>query len=157
MKTFTVTQVLQIAVQIEQNGIEFYRDYAKKAKGEDVELVFKRLAQDEEEHKQTYQNMLGKMNKLKKSGRFFGEYFDAYRKYAKGTIFKRTILRKEFNKLKTIREALDFGIKRELESITFYHEMSEVVPEKQYKMVKRIINEERKHVMTLLKLKAKFR
>ena len=56
-------------------------------------------------------------------------------------------------KLKDIISALEFGIRRELDSILYYQEMKNFVPEQQHSSIDRIIEEERNHFLELSGIK----
>jgi rubrerythrin len=63
---------------------------------------------------------------------------------------------KELAKIKDTIAALDFAIKRELDSILYYHEIKKFVPAAQYTAIDQIIAEERKHFSKLSAVKKQF-
>ena len=51
---------------------------------------------------------------------------------------------------------MDFAIKRELDSILYYHEIKRLVPVAQHAAIEQIIEEERKHFSALTEMKKRF-
>ena len=60
---------------------------------------------------------------------------------------------KQFSKVKNTIAALDFAIQRELDSILYYHEIKKLVPPAQHEILENIIEEERKHFLSLTEMK----
>ena len=74
-----------------------------------------------------------------------GEYAAYLRSYVDNNIiFTKEIMDKELAKVKDTIGAIDFAIKRELDSILYYHESKRLVPESQHAAIEKIIEEERK-------------
>ena len=49
--------------------------------------------------------------------------------------------------------AIDFAIRRELDSILYYHEIKEFIAKDQHESIDKIINEEREHFKMLSEMK----
>jgi rubrerythrin len=64
-------------------------------------------------------------------------------------VFKREDLEREWSDDKDLAGAIEFAIRKELDSILYYHEIKSFVEEHQHKMVDGIIAEERKHFVKL--------
>jgi rubrerythrin len=60
---------------------------------------------------------------------------------------------KQLSKIKDTSAALDFAIQRELDSILYYHEIKKLVPAAQHDAIEKIIEEERKHFLSLTAMK----
>jgi rubrerythrin len=68
-------------------------------------------------------------------------------------IFTKEIMDKQLAKIKNTKSALDFAIQRELDSILYYHEIKKLVPAAQHDTIEKIIEEERKHFLSLTEMK----
>lgn len=151
---FDISEVLQFAIRIEENGEDFYRKVAGKISDKEVKDLFIFLADEEVRHKNIFTKMLGKITKYEPPETYPGEYFQYLRAYADSIIFPPEIER-ELDTKGGVIKAIDFGIRRELDSIMYYLETKAVVPETQHSVMDRIIEEERSHFVRLSTLKEK--
>ncbi len=86
-----------------------------------------------------------------------GEYSAYLRAYVDNNIiFTKEAMDKELAKVKNTVSAFDFAIKRELDSILYYHEIKKLVPATQHATLEQIIDEERKHFTLLTEMKKSF-
>ncbi|HUT64721.1 MAG TPA: hypothetical protein VMZ05_01085, partial [Spirochaetota bacterium] len=68
-------------------------------------------------------------------------------------IFTDSALKKEVERITTVKEACEFGIRKELDSILYYQEIKNFVPENERDSIDAIIAEERHHFIKLTELK----
>ncbi len=153
MNIFDVTEIYQFAVQIEENGERFYRAMVEKFDDVKVKELFAFLADEEIRHEKVFKDMLAKLEDYNPQESYPGEYFDYLHAYADNLVFTLDQIEENIAKVKTIGEALQFAIGKELDTILYYHEMRNVVPDHQKKLVDDIIDEERKHVVQLTEMK----
>ena len=69
-------------------------------------------------------------------------------------IFTKEAMEKELTKIKDVPSALDFAIRREMDSILYYQEIKVFVSKDQHKVIDEIMAEERSHFETLSALRA---
>ena len=153
MNIFDVTEIYQFAVQIEENGEKFYRAMVEKFDDQKVKELFGFLAEEEVRHEKVFKEMLANIEEYNPQESYPGEYFDYLHAYADNLVFTLDKIDDGINSVTTVDEALQFAIGKELDTILYYHEMRNVVPEHQQKLVDDIINEERKHVVKLTEMK----
>ena len=151
---FDISEVLQFAITIEENGESFYRKVAAKVSDKEMKDLFTFLADEEVKHKKIFTDMVSKITKYEPPETYTGEYFQYLKAYAENIIFPPEIER-ELDTKGGIIKALDFGIRRELDSIMYYIETKNVVPETQHQIMDRIIEEERSHFVRLSIMKEK--
>ena len=151
---FDISEVLQFAITIEENGESFYRKVAAKVSDKEMKDLFTFLADEEVKHKKIFTEMVSKITKYEPPETYTGEYFQYLKAYAENIIFPPEIERELDSKGGTIK-ALDFGIRRELDSVMYYIETKNVVPETQHQIMDRIIEEERSHFVRLSIMKEK--
>ncbi|MBC8383552.1 MAG: ferritin family protein, partial [Candidatus Cloacimonetes bacterium] len=149
MNIFDVTEIYQFAVQIEENGEKFYRAMVEKFDEPKVKELFGLLAEEEVYHEKVFKEMLAKIEDYNPRESYPGEYFDYLHAYADNLVFTLDKIDEGIGSVHTVDEALQFAIGKELDTILYYHEMRNVVPEHQQKLVDDIIDEERKHVVKL--------
>ena len=148
---FNAGEVFQFAVRIEENGEKFYRRVAETAGDADVRSVFSFLADEEVKHRETFRELLSKIEDFKPTEMYPGEYFAYLKAYADQIIFSSK-LDEDLPERADASSAVEFGIRRELDSILYYLEMKNVVPEGHRETVDRIVQEERKHFAKLSRL-----
>jgi len=157
MGVFEASDIVQIAVRIEENGVNFYKFAEQIAKQEEAKKIFAQLAAAEVQHKKTFEGIFAKMDKTNPPESYEGEYGAYLRDYVDNNIiFTKEVMDKELAKIKDTVSALDFAIKREMDSILYYHEIKRFVPTAQHATLDQIIEEERKHVSMLSAIKQKF-
>ncbi|MBN2017248.1 MAG: ferritin family protein [Candidatus Cloacimonetes bacterium] len=153
MNIFDVTEIYQFAVQIEENGEKFYRAMVEKFDDPKVKELFDFLAIEEVRHEKVFKEMLAKIEDYNPQESYPGEYFDYLHAYADNLVFTIDKIDEGIESVNTVDEALQFAIGKELDTILYYHEMRNVVPKHQQKLVDDIIDEERKHVVQLTEMK----
>ncbi|MCX7916816.1 MAG: ferritin family protein [bacterium] len=148
---FNISEIYQFAIKIEENGEIFYRKVAQNTKNKEVSDLFIFLADEEVRHKRIFEEHLSKIEKYEPPEIYPGEYFAYLKAYAEELIFPKNI-EKEL-KREDILEAINFGIRRELDSIMYYLEIKDLIPETQHLELDKIIKEERSHFVRLSNLK----
>jgi rubrerythrin len=152
---FSARDIVQFAVRIEENGAAFYRYAVKIADNKDARALFSRLAADEDTHRRTFRTIQAEIEAAHTPpGSLTGEYEAYLHSYVdNNVVFNAAALDKELAVVKDTGGALEFAIRRELDSIAFYNEVKPIIPPPQQAIVDRIIAEERQHFTTLVDLK----
>jgi rubrerythrin len=153
MSILTTGEVVELAVRIEENGHNFYKSFARTLKNEQERSLFEFLAEEELKHLAVFKKMLGDAGASKPRLNYPDEYSTYLRAYADNLIFTEGSLKKEIEKIQDVRSALDFGIRRELDSILYYQEMKSFVPVDDADRIDGIIREERAHFLKLTGMK----
>jgi Uncharacterized conserved protein, COG1633 len=148
-----ISEVYQIAMKIEENGIKFYSSWSKKVKDKKLKDIFLALTEAEVEHKKIFDKMLKEIESYEPKEVYTEEYFQYLRAYADGLIFDMKEIEKKSKQIKSVQKALDFAIGREKDSILYYQEVKNILPSHQHKELEKIINEERKHFLDLTHIK----
>ncbi|MFN7171029.1 MAG: ferritin-like domain-containing protein, partial [Candidatus Omnitrophota bacterium] len=132
MNVLGASEVLEFAIRIEENGEIFYREVSKKVEQRKVKDLFNFLAEEEVKHRKVFEEMLSQIENYQPPESYPGEYFAYLRAYAEGHIFtkekKGALMAK---KMHTAKEAIDFAMEIELDSILYYLETKNLVPEHQ--------------------------
>ena len=149
---FNASEIFQFAVRIEENGEIFYRKVADLSDNTNLKNLFTFLADEEVKHKEKFEDLLSKIEKYEPAETYPGEYFAYLKAYADQIVFSSMINRELGEKIDPV-SAVEFGIRRELDSILYYLEVKKVVPEPQQHLIEDIINEERGHFLKLSNLK----
>ena len=149
--SFAVSEIVEIGVQIEINGRDFYQKAAEKTKDFGVKEIFEWLGKEEEDHISTFQKILNSVHKYEPGGAYPDEYFAYMNTLAEGHVFT-----KEHTGLSIAEntvsddDAIGLGIKFEEESIIFYEEMKKVVSAGDQILLDQLIDQEKEHLQKLL-------
>ncbi len=153
MSIFNAGEIVDLAVKIEENGLHFYRSFANTLDSDKAKSVFNLLADEESKHRETFSKMLQSVEKYEPPTSYPDEYFAYLQAYADNVIFTPDDLKRKVESISSSRDAIEFGIRRELDSILYYQEMKSFVPESQKDTVDKIIAEERNHFLKLSSMK----
>ncbi|MBU1871236.1 MAG: ferritin family protein [Candidatus Omnitrophica bacterium] len=152
---FAGSELVELGVQIENNGRDFYNTVAKQAKSEKAKEIFQYLAGEEEKHIVVFGKILDSLEKYEPAESYQGEYFTYMNTLASEQIFTQKDKGTQVaQKTKSDQEAIDLGIGFEKDSIIFYEGMRKVIPEYDHKIVDELIQQEHKHLKQLSDLKS---
>ncbi len=147
MPKILFSKIIEFATGIEEDGHDYYKKIASKIKDQNVKQIFNSLAEAELRHKKIFNNMLSDKKVEINTDLFPEEY---YFEYASKVIFDNDKLSNEYEMIETPIDALDFGIRRELDTILYYQELNRMLKEDNIiNQVENIIKEERRHFMKL--------
>jgi len=151
---FAASEIVELGIQIEKNGRDFYNTLIKQSKNQKAVSVFKHLAGEEEKHIVVFQAILDKVAKYEPPEAYPGEYFAYISALAGDYVFTKKDKGKEAAQgTKSDLEAIDLGIGFEKDSILLYEGMKKVVPEYDVKIVNELIAQEQNHLKQLVDLK----
>jgi rubrerythrin len=157
MQVFAASDIVEVAIRIEENGIIFYKFAEQLAKKEDEKKLFAYLADAEAAHKRTFEKFFAAMEKYNPPEQYAGEYSAYLRNYVDNNIiFTKEVMDKQLANVKDTAGAFDFAMQRELDSILYYHEIKNLVPAAQHDAIEKIIEEERKHYALLCDMKKRY-
>jgi len=153
---FSGSELVNIAIGIEKSGLAFYQSLAKAETHEMARDAYKHLAEMEEKHIGTFQSMLDAVGGYK-TPEMYTEEYDLYLKaLVDSAVFTDDKVAREMaEKVTGSAEAIQIGLGAEKDSILFYSEMRNLVPQRDREVVERIIEEEKTHLRQLSDLKKK--
>ena len=154
---FEASDIFEIAMRIEENGSNFYRYAVQVVGDEEAKAMFEFLAGEEDAHKETFKKLLSGIERHDAPESYPGEYGAYLREYADNQlIFTKEIMDREMAGIKDTISAIEFAIRRELDSILYYQEIKGFISKHQHDEIDKIINEERKHFKILSERKKKY-
>ncbi len=150
---FSGSELVNIAIEIEKNGLAFYSTLAQKAATPASKQIFDYLAEQEERHRALFEGMQEGAGKQPLDA--LSEEYDAYLKALADGIIFTNVKGATLKAMQTQNEdeALEIGIKAEKDSILFYQEMRELVRQRNRETVGKIVAEERSHLLRLASLR----
>lgn len=152
---FTAREVLQFALRNEQEGEALYREIAARTKNPDVRKLFLLLAKEEPRHARIFKRMLSEVDGSETIRTDPDEYVGYMIAYFSSDVLFAENRTTELPASIEPADALDFGIRRELDSITYYMLARGLVPDSQAILIDAIIGEERCHFVKFSELKRK--
>ncbi|RJP27356.1 MAG: hypothetical protein C4533_07815 [Candidatus Omnitrophota bacterium] len=151
---FKAAEILKTAIRIEENGIIFYRGMIKRFRIQELQDIFSFLADEDERHRKTFEEMLSKSEQYEMVDSYPGEYEAYLHAFADEHVFSKEKTGELMSKkVKNTKEAIQFGIEVELDSINYYQEIKRFIPDYQKDTLEKIIEEERGHFLKLTDIK----
>ncbi|HET89337.1 MAG TPA: rubrerythrin [Chloroflexi bacterium] len=154
MAAFTAAEAIEMAMEIELNGKQFYLAAAQKSIDPDVKALFEDLANQEQGHYHVFQGMLGGVQTAPEQ---VAEEYDQYQTYMKvaleNALFagpdKALALAEDAEERETaLRAAIGF----EKDTLLFFYDVRDMVNEADRETISKIIREEKKHLRQLTNL-----
>lgn len=151
---FNAVEVIEMAKDIEKRGRDFYKNQAENTQDEDIKDLFTKLAEDEQDHYNRFEE-LGKVIKKATKEELKYVYDPEVSAYLEAIVEFTIFPADEGVEISDIVDAIQIAIYAEKDSILFYHEMLEHNDEGQTAVVlKKLIEEEKQHLLDLVKLDA---
>ena len=146
-------EAYRIAADMERQGESLYRSLAEEAEEASVRAVYLELADEEAGHRELMEQLAEKYESVTPHGGYDPQRaMELLRGYR--SVFDGDRLSMEKERAVSPGRAIDFAIRREMDSIMFYHEAREMVSAISHSHVDRIIDEERKHFRQLSRIRA---
>lgn len=155
-ENFNDAEALKIAMNIEEEGLEFYSLLMKSAKDDKAKDIFSELALAEKKHLALFQKTYSEITTQVNPGESCEDYtVDLYLKdlVYTGIFTKKGEARRLATEIKSDIDALKIGIQAEKDSILYYSEAAKNTRhEGGKKAFDLLINEEKKHLQRLTEL-----
>jgi rubrerythrin len=150
---FHASEIVEVALHIEQNGGTFYGLLADKMPNPSVKELFQDLAQEERKHFETFQKILARDGHWEPLGTYAAEYRDYMDCLVSHNVFTRENTAPQVTEqIVDEKKALQYARAIEKDSILFYMEMKESVPDKERCIIEELIEEEKKHLTRLTRI-----
>lgn len=148
---FKAAEIAATAVEMERRGQEFYKALARAADNEEVKRFFEYFATEESRHEGIFQGIADQLGPVELPAWSTNEEYMDYVQALLDShaLFSRPQGYDMAGQCKSLEEALRLAMSFEKDSLLFFMEMAELVPEKQREAVKRCAAEERLHLRQL--------
>jgi rubrerythrin len=153
---FSASELLEMAMGIERNGMAFYQALAKKTRKRDVKDIYNFLTEEEKKHLNTFKGMADSLGQGK-APEIGSEEYMLYLKALIDNVAFSNVNEAQEKAAKVLNEieAIGIGIQAEKDSILFYTEFQNSLREQDRKVVLNILDEEKSHLQQLSELAAK--
>ncbi|MCF8001925.1 MAG: ferritin family protein [Halanaerobiales bacterium] len=151
---FNVFEMLEMAKEIENRGYRLYSTHAKLAKDQKLKDLFNKLANDEQDHYNTFDELEKKYKEKEEKDYSYLEDVKV-NDYLKNLVEYEVFPKGEREELKEMEteEVLDKAIKSEKDSILLYQELVPYNNEETKEILYRLIKEEKEHYVSLVNYK----
>lgn len=147
---FKAAEIAEAAIRIEQQGQAFYRSAAESARHPDARDFFLYFAGEEARHEQVFRDLQSRMGDYDlpawsdddEYGRYLQALIDSHSIFSPGLQQRLAVAADE---TEAVRLAMGF----EKDTILFFMEMRELVPETEKRFIRQCIDEERSHLRML--------
>lgn len=153
LKYLNEDELFKVAMNIENQGIDFYSQAFENAVIDRAKDIFKFLSNEEKRHYEIFKKMDIEIKKIKFRPEELDEEVSLYlRSLVDSGIFENLLPKSEWKNI-TDRQALNIGIQVEKTSILFYSGIKEITLENTAKTaLDKIIAEEKSHLVALTTL-----
>ncbi len=153
---FRGSEIVEIGIQIERNGREYYEALTAKAGSAAAAAAFRFLAQQESSHISVFEKLLATVEQYQPAEAYPEEYFTYLQALAGEHVFTKPAAgAAAAAQVTDDRAAIDLALRFEHDSIAFFNGMKRVVPAADHGLLAALVAEEEKHVAQLTELRAK--
>ena len=154
---FSASEIVELAIEIEKNGRDFYYALIKKSKFPKAQEIFQHLAIEEGRHILAFKDILDIVQKHLPAS-YAAEYLNYMSGLSDGYIFTQKNTGEAIAlKVQSDLQGIELGIGFERDSVTFYEGIKKVVPTNEHRIIDQIITQEGGHLRQLLDLKKDLR
>jgi len=149
MNKYSIDEIMEMAIQTEKLGYQFYTGMAEKFKKDDgLVKLFTTLANKEKVHERTFTGLKDMVAKHGTEPIEWEEVTNYMRAFVESQFFlgKAKAL-PSMDHVKTVQDAVLFALGFEKETLLYFFELRSIVKEKE--VVDEVINEEKSHIRWL--------
>jgi rubrerythrin len=148
MPLLDIDQLLEFAIKLEDKGEKFYLEWAGRTDSESVRAFFRMIAEEENLHKVTFEELRAEVNSDRSPDDLEQEYEDYFRTFADYIVFSDS----EMRTARDLKTAIELAKKQELDTILFYSDLKKFLAEEHRDLLDRLVKEERGHFVKLSEL-----
>lgn len=154
---FAPDEIVRLAIEVEENGMMFYKSIVDKVQGEELKQMMDFLADEERRHKRIFEDLLNGIGEREVVEVYPGEYQAYMKALAEECVFTKELIRGKMEEgFEDMFDLLDFALRIEKDSIMLYIQMKDNLL-KDHPVLDKVIEEERKHYVLISELKQQYR
>lgn len=147
---FQVSEIVNIGIEDEVTGVALYTTLADKTEDEGLKAFYGGQADVEREHERTFRDLYAQVEKHPISETYPGEYESYLRALLDSRAFPTpAVAIQKANSAADDRSGLELVLQMEKDTLTLFHEIVKLIPERHRPVVQEIIDEERAHVVAV--------
>ncbi|MEO0097470.1 MAG: ferritin family protein [candidate division WOR-3 bacterium] len=156
---YSINEVLEMAIQIEKSGYQFYLNSKEKTNDNNLKELFDFLSSEELKHMETFNRIKNRLKTTPYNLPFDWEEVKLYLKVITDSHFfagEDKVLNL-MERAKNEKELIDLAIAFEKETLLFYYEILNLVAQEETPVVLKLINEEKAHIKKLETIKGEIK
>ncbi|MEZ0576586.1 ferritin-like domain-containing protein [Halodesulfovibrio aestuarii] len=148
---FRANEIAKIAVEIEKKGREFYLRLEEAAKTQKTRELFHYLAIEETRHQGIFQALTDRLGQIELPAWATSEEFGAYIQglIESHALFSDEAVEKRVAIMEDEKEAIRMAMSFEKDTLLFFIEMEDFVPDSEKEAIRECIQEEKRHLIKL--------
>lgn len=149
MNKYSIDEIIEMAVQTETLGYQFYTSMAEKFRKDDgLAKLFTTLAGKEKVHEKIFTELKGQVKKSGAEPVQWEEVTNYMRAFVESEFFLgRGKALPSMDHIRTVGDAVKFALGFEKETLLYFYELRTIVKEKQ--IIDQVIEEEKSHIRWL--------
>jgi len=149
-KLLNMSEVLEFAIAIEQQGYKFYVETMKKMKEAKILALFQYLADEEFKHEHIFKDLQKKVGTFTPPESYPGEYETYMNDFIKSNFLKKIDdIQSTINSVEKIEDAIHIALDFERDSIVFYTALKKYIGDENQDIIEKIIQEELSHILKI--------
>lgn len=153
LSRFQPSEILDLAVQVEEKGAIFYQRLADRVQVEEVKKLLNYLALEEEKHQEDFKRLGNDLLGVSPRETYEGEYVE----YVLSTVDTHMFANEDLLEMAIITaerpvDIVKLAISFEKDSILFFHSLRNLVNQDKQKVIDKLIKEEEGHIIRLVKV-----
>ena len=146
---FSVLELLNFAISIEEQGVKFYEDLAQLNKDENTKSFMIKLANDERHHAAIFQKIYDEVSSDENIYEYLydQDIHAVFSDYARYTAFNREVMKDQ-----SVAEAIKVAAETEKITMDYYQTMLKYAKPKLVPILERLIEEETGHYEQLMSM-----
>jgi rubrerythrin len=150
---FSGEEILEIALQMEESGKEFYEKALPYAESAKLKEMLTYLAEEETKHMQTFRKLGEQLvYYFEPKEKYVGEYGDYVKSLVNSHIFKISEAEDLVKAVKNDQDIVQFALRFEKDSIAIFQEFKNMANKAGAEMIEQLIDEERNHIRKIAAL-----
>ncbi len=142
-----IKEVIDFAVQIEQNGYKFYNETRGKFEDKDLKELFRFLGDEELKHENIFKNLAKEAGSFTPNEKYAGEYSAYVRDFLKiHALGNEKALKEQTDAVKNTDDAVKMAMEFEKDSIVLFSMLKKYLGGKGEELVDAVIQEELSHI-----------
>lgn len=150
LSQFQPSEIISLAIEVEEKGANFYRRLADKVEAEEVKKLLLYLSTEEEKHKKEFKNLGRDLTSFDPRETYEGEYLEYVQSTVDTHMFaNEDLLEKAIETAGGPVDVVKLAISFEKDSILFFHSFRNLVSKEKQEVIDKLIKEEEGHIINL--------
>ena len=156
MNIYNISEIVELGIEKEKKRRDFYSLCAERFKGsKEIGELFGKLRDWEETHIEKFSGIKASIKEAPETEGYKGEMSSYMQALLDDKLYKEVSPERFSASVKTALDAISYGIGFEKDSIIFFNELINFTADSRKEIVKKLIDEEKQHIIYLALLKQK--